>query len=604
MKYKRNCLIISMMVMALILLLLANDYILADSRSESALEVSSFTDLASNYLHIGGPTVIAAGHPVTLRQQDDAYYAFLPAACKDNAELVSNIPEGIDSSSIVWMYSDHIPAVFIDTLTGSSESINSDKDCREPATITVLEPNGKVSLYQPLEYIKSRGNSSYLQFDKKPYQIKFVDTVPLLGMEEGKTWIFSANASDPSLLRNALARNLANHLGLAQSDPGVFVDLYLNGEYVGNYYVTEKVEVKENRLPLTDLEAATKNANVHKDLSSYETLWTEKTKARDIPYNPKDITGGYLIERDFGNRFLTEVQENDSYFITDAEECFILQFPSNASAKQVAYINDYIQSAENAILSPDGIDPDTESSYDDLIDVDSFVRKYLLEEVTANYDGGVASSFFYKDSDRVDGKLYAGPIWDYDVTFGNTPFYLGNLSDKPDKLTKLAAHENTSPWFCALYEKPDFYENITDCYETEISSYLTKLTEQVLPELTDTIAASAEMDRIRWQDQYLENNEGKESLEESITFLSDYITDRKAFLDRVWIEEEPVYEVTLYIDDVIYDIFSVFEGETLPEFPSPKLSYADFQGWMAEDGSVPDYTAPVYEDTDFHALLK
>ena len=604
MKYKRNCLIISVMIIALIFLLVANDYILADSRSEAALEVSSFTDRTFNYLHIDDPTVIAAGHPVTLWWQDEFYYAFLPAACKSNVDLISNVPQGIDSSSIVWMYSEHIPAVFIDTVSGSSESINSDKECKEPATITVLEPDGEVSLYQPLEYIKGRGNSTYLQFDKKPYQIKFTETVPFLGMKEGKTWIFSANASDPSLLRNALARDLANHLELAQSDPGVFVDLYLNGEYVGNYYVTEKVEVKENRLPLTDLETATENANVHKDLGSYETLWTEKTKAKDIPYDPKDITGGYLIERDFGNRFLTEVQENGSYFITDAEECFILQFPSYASAKQVAYINDYVQSTENAILSPDGIDSVTGSSYDELIDTDSFVRKYLLEEVTANYDGGVASSFFYKDSDRVDGRLYAGPIWDYDVTFGNTPFFLGNLSDKPDKLTKLAAHEYTSPWFCALYEKPDFYESITDCYETEISSYLTNLTEQVLPEFTDTIAASAEMDRIRWQDQYMKNNDGKESLEESIAFLSDYITGRKAFLDRVWIEKIPVYQVTLYIDDVIYDTFSVFEGETLPEFPSPELTYADFQEWVAEDGSAPNYTAPVYEDIEFHALVK
>lgn len=604
MKYKRNCLIISMMVVTLIFLLLANNYILADSRSETALEVSSFTDRTFNYLHIDGPTVIAAGHPVTLWRQDDVYYAFLPAACRDNADLVSNVPEGIDASSIVWLYSEHIPAVFIDTLTGSSESIISDKECKEPATITVLEPDGEVSLHQPLEYIKGRGNTSYSEFDKKPYQIKFTDTVPLLGMEEGKTWIFIANASDPSLLRNALARDLANHLGLVQSNPGVFVDLYLNDEYVGNYYVTEKIEVKENRLPLTDLEAATENANVHKDLSSYEALWTEKTKARDIPCDPKDITGGYLIERDFGNRFLTEVQENGSYFITDAEECFILQFPSYASAKQVEYINDYVQRTENAIISPDGIDSDTGSSYDELIDVDSFARKYLLEEVTANYDGGVASSFFYKDSDRVDGKLYAGPIWDYDVSFGNTPAYLGSLSDRPDKLTKLATHEYASSWFCALYEKPDFYENITDCYEVEISPYLTQITEQILPELTDTIAASTEMDRVRWQDQYIENNSGNESLEESIAFLSDYITDRKAFLDRVWIEEEPVCQISLYIDDVIYDTFSVFEGETLPEFPSPNLSYADFQEWVAEDGSAPDYTVPVYEDMIFHALLE
>lgn len=604
MRYLRNSLLIFILIIALFVLILGNNYVLIDRRSESVMEAGSYFDLSINSLYTDGPAVNVAGHPVTLWQQDEFYYAFLPAACRDNAALVSNLPEGISASSIIWMYSEHIPAVFIDTVSNNSESINSDKSYKEPATITVLEPDGEISMYQPLEYIKGRGNTSYTEFDKKPYQIKFVEAVPMLGMEEAKTWIFSNNASDPSLLRNALARDLASHLGLAQSDPGVFVDLYLNGEYVGNYYVTEKVEVKENRLSLTDLETATKNANVHRDLSTYEALWTEKTKARNIPHDPEDITGGYLIERDFGNRFLMQVQEIDSYFITDAEECFIIQFPSCASAQQVAYINDYVQSVENAILAPDGIDPVTGSAYDELIDTDSFVRKYLLEEISSNYDGGLASSFFYKDSDLIDGKLYAGPIWDYDVSFGNTPAHLGNLSDKPDKLTKLAAHEYTSSWFCALYEKPDFYEKITDCYTDEISPYLTQLVGQILPALADTTAASAAMDRIRWRDQYLKNNSGDESLEESITFLSDYITDRKAFLDRVWIEKEPVYQISLYIDNAIYDTFSVFEGEFLPEFLPPQLSYADFSGWEAEDGSMPDYAAPVHEDMVFYALLR
>lgn len=604
MRYKRNCLIIFVLIVALFLLHMGNQYVLIDSRSESATETGSFLDLSVINLLVSGPSVTVAGHPVTLWQQDEFYYAFLPAACKDNAVPVSNLPEGISDSSIVWMYSEQIPAVFIDTVTDTSESINSDKSYREPATITVLEPSGEISMYQPLEYIKGRGNTSYLEFDKKPYQIKFVDASPLLGMEEAKTWIFHANASDPSLLRNAVARDLADHLGLAQSNPGVFVDLYLNGGYVGNYYVTEKIEVKENRLAITDLETATENVNIHKDLSSYEALWTEKTKARNIPRNPQDITGGYLIERDFGNRFLAEVRENGSYFITDAEECFILQFPSYASEKQVAYINDYVQQVENAILSPDGIDPVSGKSYDELISTDSFVRKYLLEEVSANYDGGVASSFFYKDSDRIDGRLYAGPIWDYDVSFGNTPAYLGSLSDQPDKLTKLTTHEYASPWFGALYEKPDFYEQIKEYYAAEISPYLTQLHEQILPELADTITASATMDRIRWKDQYWVNNDGDESWEESIAFLSDYIARRKSFLDRVWIDEEPVYRISLYIDDVIYDTFSVFESETLPEFPSPKLSYADFKDWRDEDGSSPDFTAPVHGDMVFYGLLE
>ena len=263
-------------------------------------------------------------------------------------------------------------------------------------------------------------------------------------MDAAKKWVFISNASDASLLRNALTRNLANHLGLAQSVEGVFVDLYLNGEYMGNYYVTEKVEVRENRLPITDLEEATEIVNDNEDLDSYETAWTDTTKAKLIPNDPEDITGGYLIERDFDNRFLEEVELNNSYFITEAKESFIVRAPEYASENQIAYINDYIQSVENAILSSDGIDEGSGKSYQDLIDIDSFARKYLLEEVAANYDGGVASSYFYKDRDCVSEKLYAGPIWDYDVTWGNSPTYLGYLSQSPERLTRLSFHADSS----------------------------------------------------------------------------------------------------------------------------------------------------------------
>ena len=587
----------------LFILLLGPEHIAAISSPEFVTSTNVIFNTATDYINADNPTITVAGHPIALWQQDGVYYAFLPAACKKNPKLLSDFPEEADHTPIVWMYSDNIPSVFIDISSDISETINNNKEIKESGMITVLDPNGKISLQQPLEYIKGRGNSSYLEFDKKPYQIKLKDSVPFLGMQKGKRWVFNSNTSDPSLLRNALARNLANHLDLTQSDPGVFVDLYLNGEYVGNYYVTEKVEVRKNRLSITDLEKATEIVNNQEDLGIYETAWTEKTKAKDIPNDPEDITGGYLIERDFNARFLKEVEDNGSYFITEANECFILRSPEYASENQLIYINNYVQNVENAILSPDGIDPVTGKYYTELIDLDSFVRKYLLEEITANYDGGVASSFFYKDSDRIDDKLYAGPIWDYDVSFGNTPAYQGHLYDEPDRLTRLCFNPDASSWFPALYGKPEFYEVVSSCYKDKISSHLMYISETILPELADTIAASAEMDRTRWQKQYLENDGGN-TFKDSIAFLSDYITGRKAFLDRVWIEKEPFCQITLYIEDASYDIFTVFEGEPLPEFPTPEITYANFHGWVSEDGSFPDHTTPVYSDMTFHAYLE
>ena len=544
-----------------------------------------------------------AGQEITLWSKNGQYYAFLPSACRE-AGLEPELSENIDPDSVIWLYSEHIPAVFIETESGTSDQINSDKNIKEAGTIKVLEPDGSFSLEHSLEYIKGRGNTSYTEFDKKPYQIKLTQDAPFLDMEPGKKWVFVSNSADSSLIRNALSRSLAGHLNLPQSEEGTFVDLYVNKEYVGNYYVVEKIEIQENRLLLSDLQKATEHENETEDLSTYETAWTDTTKAKQIPNDPEDITGGYLIERDFDNRFLKEVEINESYFITEAKECFIVRDPEYTSEAQIAYIDSYVQSVENAILSADGIDGTTGKSYRDLIDVDSFVCKYLLEEVTANYDGGVASSYFYKDSDTIDGRLYAGPVWDYDVSWGNSPAYLGQISTSPERLSRLASHSDSSVWFQSLYHKPEVYEKIVSCYAQEISPYLTLLADEILPMLDEITAASAAMDQVRWEDQYARNGYSGDRSEQ-ITFIADYIKARKDFLDRAWIAQIPVHTVTLLIEGAVYDTLYVLDNDTLPEFPQVPAEHANVVAWTsAEDGSLPDHTMPVTKDMTFQAVLQ
>lgn len=600
-KMKRNWTYSILIIITSILLLGLNK--LSDYQDENILTENAET-MAKSAAEPRAPKayVNAAGHHIALWEKDGKYYAFLPSACKGKA-TAAEITGDIDPSSVIWMHSENIPAVFINTASGTSEQINTDKNVREAGHISVLEADGTISLDYPLTYIKGRGNTSYTEFEKKPYQIKLPDSIPFLGMSPAKKWIFISNSADPTLLRNALSRNLAGHLGLAQSKEGVFVDLYLNGEYVGNYYVTEKIEVKKNRLNITDLEESTKIANNNADFALHETAWGDTTKAKEIPNEPGDITGGYLIERDFDDRFLKEVEEHGSYFITDASESFILRSPEHASEKQIAYIDEYIQGVENAILSSDGIDHNTGKYYTEFIDLDSFVRKYLLEEVTANYDGGVASSYFYKDSDTVSDKLYAGPVWDYDVTWGNAPAYLGHISSSPNRLTRLAAHRDSTSWFSALYEKPEFYQEMTACYANEISAYLTILAKDVLPRLSEMTEASAVMDRTRWEDEYRLHEEIADR-EEEIEFLSDFILLRKEFLDKAWIEGIPVHQITLYTENVPFDTLYIFDGEKLPPFPEVDFDFAKLVNWITPDGAAPDTNAPIYENMEFHAVLE
>lgn len=582
-------------------------HVLEKSRAaEMGMEIETEAKAAAAMTAVGAETSLhfnVAGQEISLWPKNGQYYAFLPSACRE-AGLEPELSENIDPDSVVWLYSEHIPAVFIETESGTSDQINSDKNIKEAGTIKVLEPDGSFSLEHSLEYIKGRGNTSYTEFDKKPYQIKLTQDAPFLDMEPGKKWVFVSNSADSSLIRNALSRSLAGHLNLPQSEEGTFVDLYVNKEYVGNYYVVEKIEIQENRLLLSDLQKATEHENETEDLSTYETAWTDTTKAKQIPNDPEDITGGYLIERDFDNRFLKEVEINESYFITEAKECFIVRDPEYTSEAQIAYIDSYVQSVENAILSAEGIDGTTGKSYQDLIDVDSFVRKYLLEEVTANYDGGVASSYFYKDSDIIDGRLYAGPVWDYDVSWGNSPAYLGQISTSPERLSRLASHSDSSVWFQSLYHKPEVYEKIVSCYAQEISPYLTLLADEILPMLDEITAASAAMDQVRWEDQYARNGYSGDRSEQ-ITFIADYIKARKDFLDRAWIAQIPVHTVTLLIEGAVYDTLYVLDNDTLPEFPQVPAEHANVVAWTsAEDGSLPDHTIPVAKDMTFQAVLQ
>ncbi len=95
-----------------------------------------------------------AGYKIALWPQGDKLYAFLPSAC-NNDGLTPDIPVEIDPSSITHMYSEHIPAVFIETESGTSEQINQDKDIREPGQISVLDADGHISFTLALDILRA-----------------------------------------------------------------------------------------------------------------------------------------------------------------------------------------------------------------------------------------------------------------------------------------------------------------------------------------------------------------------------------------------------------------------------------------------------------------
>lgn len=431
------------------------------------------------------------------------------------------------------MKSQNLPTVFMDTDSGTIEHIWADKEIEENGKIRMLSQDGELLYTGGLKSVKARGNYSFDNYDKKPFSITLKEEASLLGLGAGQKYALLSNASDPTLIRNDIARNLEAALEAEYDNIGCFVDLYANGDYLGNYYLCENIEIGEERIAVTDLEEQMDLIYRKSNYESFEEYDRNYTHAKYMDGLPADITGGYLVEREFADRYRMEYWENPSGFVTENNEHFVVKSPMYCSVEQIEYLRNYMNEVEEAILSPEGICMATGKSYKDYIDVDSFVKKYLVEEITKNYDAGVSSMYFYKDSDKVDARIKAAPVWDADMSLGCYLDWMEELAADPEGLTKLALHPHASPWYEALYEKDEYYQKVLEYYADSAVPFLDELMENGLESYKQELAASAAMNEIRWKTDF-DNNEYFEGRDTEFEQLKNYIEKRKDFLDSVW----------------------------------------------------------------------
>ncbi|MBD1365758.1 CotH kinase family protein [Mucilaginibacter sp. ZT4R22] len=236
----------------------------------------------------------------------------------------------------------------------------------------------------PLQ-MKGRGNSTWDLMPKKSYRLKFDTKNKVLGLASAKNWVLLANYADKTLMRNYLAFALAQGAKSDFAPHGIPVEVILNGDHVGNYTLTEQVEINAARVNIPE------------------------PKAGDV--SAAAISGGYLIELDQRNGEIV-------HWPTDKNMPMNLRSPEAPNAQQLNYIKTYLQDTENAIFSADFADPD--KGYAKYINVDSFISWFLVNEVFKNQDAQEFSSmFYYKDR---GGKLGMGPAWDFDLGAGNVDY--------------------------------------------------------------------------------------------------------------------------------------------------------------------------------------
>lgn len=267
-----------------------------------------------------------------------------------------------------------LPFVILDT--PDAKPITSKTEWMESATMTILNPDLSVD-YQGTLSVKGRGNSTWTQFPKKPYALKLDTKAKILGMPVHKRWCLLANWMDRTLIRNDVAFEISRRTGLAWTPSGRFVELFLNGEHVGNYYLCEQIKVDENRVNI---------ASLGKKVTSGE-----------------ELTGGYLMECDLW-------YDEEFKFMSPLHNVpWQFKDPDEINDAQFQYMYDYVSRFEASLFEEPRF---AAREYLDYIEPESFADWWLVNELAQNSEvNQPKSAYMYKDR---GGKLNAGPVWDFD----------------------------------------------------------------------------------------------------------------------------------------------------------------------------------------------
>ena len=399
-------------------------------------------------------------------------------------------------------FSADIPAVFITTESGSLAYIHANKENREPGHIRVYE-NGAQTLDKDLKQIKGRGNATW-ESPKKPYNIKFDKKTEVLGMAKAKKWTLLANYADRSQIHNDYGWEFADAFGLPYSSEYRHIDLYINGDYMGSYVICESVEIGENRIDITDLEKANETANPDVKIEELPLRGTGANGAvedgsvkgsrkwADIPNDPEDVTGGYLLEFEMDYRYINE----PCGFVTWNGQPIVVKSPEYASEAEVNYIADYMDAGTKALYSATGFN-DEGKHYSEYFDVESLVNMYLLQELSMNHDVAVSSFFAYKPAG--DSKVVFAPVWDMDNAFGFRGENLGvNLSQPDLWWANQRGRYSILTVLSAAYQQEAFRAAVRERWAELRQTDIFETVDARIAAQADAIGASAAMDGVRW----------------------------------------------------------------------------------------------------------
>jgi hypothetical protein len=359
--------------------------------------------------------------------------------------------------------------------------------------------------------IEVRGSSSQL-FSKKQYSLTTYDSkgekdnVKLLGLPKENDWILNALAYDTTFVRDYISYKLSNSLNQYASR-AEYCELILNGEYKGIYMLLEKLKADDNRINIKKI----------------------KDDDNELP----DLTGGYIVKSDKIEGTEELGWSMPSYGWGNVNFAYEVPKPEDKTSQQ----DDYIQNVFNQ-LAETSYSPSNTSLFDgypSLIDIPSFIDFMLLNELASNVDAYQFSTFFHKDR---GSKLRAGPVWDFNLTFGNDLFEWGYDRSKYNIWQFQDGNRGARFWTDLFYD-PDF-----SCYLTKRWRELTAsgqvLNENIIHELIDETVTNI-LDAVNRQEQVwnMDINFGvrianiKNFVSQRINWISDQLNSSTADCEDV-----------------------------------------------------------------------
>ena len=268
-----------------------------------------------------------------------------------------------------------LPVMYINTQ--DAQEITSKEDY---VNGTIMIQHHDRTLYEEQTMrIRGRGHTTWILYPKKPYRIKLDSATDFFGMGSDRDWALLANYTDKTLLRTGTALHLSKAMNFSWTPDAQFVELVLNGQYLGNYQLVEHVKQDSARI------------NVSKST-------------------------GYIIERDFF--YLQEPK----WFVTNNGYGYSFKHPDNEdiTQEQFAYIENYMNEFESILAS--GEFSNVEKGYQKYIDINSFVRWFLFQNIILNLDTNL---YITKYDNTANSKLHMGPVWDFEWSMGIGGWYSG-----------------------------------------------------------------------------------------------------------------------------------------------------------------------------------